>query len=150
MAKRKIDPEVIYEQPLPLDKPKKKRSSSYSKNKGNAYELQIVKELRELTGNDNIHTSRFASKKLDNMKIDIYDEENCLPCYLQLKKTQTTPSIKKINEEVGKINKPLCILWNIQEKKEGNTNITSQGEYAIIPKYFFYELLKQTLNKDNY
>jgi hypothetical protein len=40
----------------------------------------------------------------------------------------------------------LCIMWNIQEKKEGNINITSGGEYAIIPKEFFYELLKTFIN----
>lgn len=44
------------------------------------------------------------------MKIDIHDESGSLPCYFQLKKTQTTPSVKKINEDVGKIDKPLCIL----------------------------------------
>lgn len=75
------------------------------------------------------------------MKIDISDPSNVLPCYFQLKKTQSTPSVKKINAEVGKTDKPLCIIWNIQEKKEGNVNITSQGEYAIIPKEFFYTLM---------
>jgi len=129
-----------------VEKPKKKRSGAYSKNKGSAYERQIVNELKELTDSENISTSRSSSKKLDNMKIDIHDEDNVLPCYFQLKKTQTTPSVKKINAEVGKLDKPLCILWNIQEKKEGNVNITSQGEYAIIPKEFFYELLKSYLN----
>lgn len=129
-----------------MEKPKKKRSGAYSKNKGSAYERQIVNELKELTDSENISTSRSSSKKLDNMKIDIHDEDNVLPCYFQLKKTQTTPSVKKINAEVGKLDKPLCILWNIQEKKEGNVNITSQGEYAIIPKEFFYELLKSYLN----
>jgi hypothetical protein len=88
----------------------KKRSGSYSKNKGSAYERQIVNELKELTENENISTSRSSSKKLDNMKIDIHDEDNVLPCYFQLKKTQTTPSVKKINEQVGKLDKPLCIL----------------------------------------
>lgn len=76
------------------------------------------------------------------MKIDIFDPDFILPCYFQTKKTQTIPAIKKINLEVGKKDKPLCIIWNAQEKKEGNVNITSQGEYAIIPKNFFYELLK--------
>jgi hypothetical protein len=75
------------------------------------------------------------------MKIDISDPNNVLPCYIQCKKTQTTPSVKKINAEVGKVDKPLCIMWNIQEKKDGNVNITSQGEYAIIPKHLFYKLL---------
>lgn len=129
-----------------MEKPKKKRSGSYSKTKGSAYERQIVNELKELTESENISTSRSSSKKLDNMKIDIHDEDNVLPCYFQLKKTQTTPSVKKINAEVGKLDKPLCILWNIQEKKEGNVNITSQGEYAIIPKEFFYELLKNYID----
>ena len=101
-----------------------------------------MNELKELTGNENISTSRASSKKLDDMKIDINDEDGILPCYIQTKKTQTTPSVKKINDEVGKIDKPLCILWNIQEKKEGNVNITSCGEYAIVPKEFFYTLLK--------
>ena len=81
------------------------------------------------------------------MKIDINDEDGILPCYIQTKKTQTTPSVKKINEEVGKIDKPLAIMWNIQQKKEGNVNITSGGEYVIIPKDFFYDLLKCSLKK---
>ena len=130
-----------------VEKPKRKRSTSYSKTKGSAYERQIVKELNELCEVESICTSRSGNKKLDNMKIDIFDDEGVLPCYFQLKKTQTTPSVKKINADVGKIDKPLCILWNVQEKKEGNVNITSLGEYAIIPKQFFYELLKNHLNK---
>lgn len=125
-------------------KPKKKRSGGYSKQKGNSYERQIVNELKELTGNSNIATSRSESKKLDDMKIDIADFDKVLPCYFQLKKTQTTPSVKKINNEVGKKDLPLCILWNIQEKKE--VNCVSGGEYAIIPKQFFYELLKAKMN----
>ena len=114
----------------------------------NAYERQIVKELKDLTGGENITTSRASSKQLDDMKIDINDEDGVLPCYIQTKKTQTTPSVKKINEEVGKIDKPLAIIWNIQEKKDGNVNITSCGEYAIIPKEFFYNLLKNQYEKD--
>ena len=142
MAKKKINEEIG-------DKPKKKRSSSYSKTKGSNYERKIVNELKEITGNNNICTSRSDSKKLDDMKIDISDPDNILPCYFQLKKTQSTPSVKKINEEVGKKDKPLCILWDIQEKKEGNTNITSNGEYAIIPKQFFYNLLIKCYDKTN-
>ena len=107
---------------------------------------EIVNELKELTGNENISTSRASSKKLDDMKIDIHDEDGILPCYIQTKKTQTTPSVKKINAEVGKIDKPLAIFWNIQEKKEGNVNITSAGEYVIIPKEFFYTLLTKALD----
>lgn len=92
------------------EKPKKKRSGAYSKNKGNAYERKIVKELVELTGNTNICTARKESKSLDDKKIDISDPDNILPNYFQLKKTQNVPAIKKINEEVGLKDKPLCIV----------------------------------------
>jgi hypothetical protein len=91
-------------------KEKRKRSPGYSKNKGSVYERQIVKELKELTGDEDLCTARSDSKKLDNQKIDISDPNNTLPCYFQLKKTKVTPSIKKINQEVGRKDKPLCIL----------------------------------------
>lgn len=98
-----------------------------------------------MTGDNEICTSRSESKKLDNCKIDIADPNNVLPCYFQLKATQNTPSIKNINEEVGKKDKPLCILWNAQEKRE--VNQISVGEYAIIPKQFFYSLLQNYITK---
>ena len=131
-----VEPKVVEE------KPKKKRSGAYSKNKGSGYERQIVNELKEITGNENIATSRSSSKKLDDMKIDIADPDNVLPFHVQCKKTQTLPSVKKLNNEVGKKDKPLAIFWNAQELKEGNTNITSQGEYIIIKKDLFYKLLR--------
>lgn len=92
------------------EKPKRKRSGSYSKKKGNAYELKIVKELKEITGDDDLCTARSESKKLDDAKIDIADPNNSLDFYVQCKKTQTTPSVKKINAEVGKKDKPLVIF----------------------------------------
>jgi len=108
MAKRKNPEPIIGVEEI--EKPKKKRSGGYSKTKGSTYERQIVKELKELAGTEDISTSRSSSKKLDDMKIDINDESGILPCYFQLKKTQTTPSVKKLNEDVGKLDKPLCIL----------------------------------------
>lgn len=116
-----------------------KRSPGYSKNKGSTYEREIVKQLKELTGNEHICTARSESKHLDNAKIDISDPDNILPCYFQLKKTQNVPAIKNINNDVGLKDKPLCILWNVQEKRE--INCVSVGEYAIIPWQFLKELM---------
>ena len=147
--KKKIEQENWVEESTEVikeEKPKKKRSSSYSKTKGSTYERKIVNELKELTGDQDLCTSRSDSKKLDDMKIDISDINNTLTCYIQCKSTQNTPSVKKINDEVGKKDKPLCILWNIQEKKE--VNICSAGEYAIIPKSYFYELLLNQIDKN--
>ena len=116
-----------------------------NRQRGQAYERQIVKELRELTGDEELCTSRSESKKLDDMKIDIADPNNILPFYCQIKATQATPQIKKINAEVGKKDKPLIVMWNAQEARDKKQ--ISVGEYCILPKEFFYNLLKKYFEK---
>lgn len=74
--------------------------------------------MKELTKNENIKSSRSESRTLDDMKIDVADVDDILPCYFQLKATQNVPSIKSINDEVGKKDKPLCILWAAQETRD--------------------------------
>lgn len=142
--KPKTDPEVVSEQELPLN-PKKKRSGAYSKRVGNNYELKIVKELKEITKDSEIATARSESRTLDNDKIDIFDPNNSIPFYVQCKATQSIPSVKKINEAVGRTDKTLAIFWNAREKKE--TNCVSQGEYVILKKETLYELLEAWVNK---
>lgn len=125
-----------------VEKKKKprKRSPGYSKAKGSNYERKIVNELKELTGNARICTARSESRNLDNDKIDIADPDNVMDFYVQTKATQNTPSIKKINEEVGRKDKPLAIFWNAQEKR--TSNIISVGEYVVITKEHFYDLIR--------
>lgn len=118
---------------------KKKRSSKYSRTKGHSYEVKIAKELRDL-GYAGIVTSRSESKSTDDNKVDLIDKDGKLPCYVQLKSTQATPSYYSIKKACTFNDKPFVIIWNKQEKKE--VNICSVGELAMIPKDFFYELLK--------
>ena len=47
------------------EKPKKKRSGAYSRNKGNAYERKIIKELTDI-GYKGLKSSRSESKNLDS------------------------------------------------------------------------------------
>ena len=140
--KIKADPEVVSEQELPLN-PKKKRSGAYSKNKGNRYELKIIKELTEL-GYDGLKSSRSESKSLDNDKIDIAqdrDAKNELPFYVQCKCTKNTPNVQEILEACPRKNKPLVVVWNKQINKE--VNMASAGEFIMLEKSFFYELIKK-------
>lgn len=121
---------------------KNKRSiGARNRSRGNRYELKIIKELKEITGNENLCSSRSDSKKLDNMKIDISDPDNVLDFYVQIKCTQNTPQIVNINKEVGKKDKPLAIFWSAQEAKESKQ--ISVGEYVIIPKEYFYKMMKK-------
>ena len=127
----------------PKAKPKKKRSGAYSRRKGNAYELKIIKELGAL-GYDELRSSRSESRSLDNDKIDIAQlstAENELPFYVQCKATKNTPSISKIIQDCPRKDKPLVIVWNKQINKE--VNMASDGEYVIMPKDFFYQLIKK-------
>ncbi len=90
-------------------KPKRKRSASYSKTKGNRYEQQIAKELRDL-GFTGVKTSRSESKTVDNNKVDIIDTENKLPVQIQLKKTQNIPNYFKIRDESTVNPEDFCII----------------------------------------
>ena len=112
--------------------------------RGHNFERLIVKELREITKDQDICTSRSESKRLDDAKIDIADPNNVLPFYCQMKATQATPQIKKLNSEVGKKDKPLVIFWNAQEARDKKQ--ISVGEYCIMPKKLFYNFLKVFYN----
>lgn len=122
---------------------------SRNRRRGFSYECKVVKELKEITGDEELCTSRSESKKLDDKKIDIADPNNILPFYCQMKATQATPQIKKLNSEVGLKDKPLVIFWNAQEPK--NKKQISVGEYCIVPKKLFYDMLKKyyVLEKKN-
>lgn len=114
-----------------------------SKNKGNNYELQIIKELSEL-GFDGLKSSRSESKNLDNDKIDIHDSMNVLPFYIQCKNTLNTPNIEKITKECKRKDKPLAIFWKKVE------SVSKEHDYVLLPKKICYELLsayKQINNK---
>lgn len=87
----------------------RKRSPGYSKSKGNAYEVQIARELREL-GFKGIKTSRSESKSADDNKIDLVDTTGKLPLGIQLKKTKATPSYFKIRESSTCNNDDFCII----------------------------------------
>ena len=116
----------------------RKRSPGYSRNKGNAYERKIVKELKEL-GFD-VSTTRLASKSEDANKVDIHDNRGDLPCKIQAKATQQIPPYFKIRSESTVDPDEFTIIWSKQEKKE--TNIVSVGEVVMIPKRLFYKLIK--------
>ena len=123
----------------------KKRSPGYSRNKGNAYERKIVKELKEL-GFD-VSTTRLVSKSEDANKVDIHDNRGDLPCKIQVKATQQIPPYFKIRSESTVDPDEFTIIWSKQEKKE--TNIVSVGEVVMIPKRLFYKLIKPYANKSN-
>lgn len=117
-----------------------------NRRRGHAYEVKIVKELKELTGDDSLCTSRSESKRTDDLGIDIVDFNNTLPFHCQMKATQAMPKIHTLNNDVrdkclkaNKEVKPLVVFWAAQEIK--NTKQITLGEYCLMPKELLYQLL---------
>ena len=117
-----------------------------NRRRGHAYEVKIVKELKEITGDESLCTSRSESKRTDDLGIDIVDFNNTLPFYCQMKATQAMPKIHVLNNDVkdkcrnaNRPIKPLVVFWAAQEIK--NTKQITLGEYCLMPKELLYELL---------
>lgn len=112
----------------------------YAKRKGNNYELKIIKELTAL-GYEGLKSSRSESKNLDADKIDIAETiPNTLPFYVQCKCTKNKPSYQEIIPNCPRKDRPLVIFHNYQVNKE--VNMGSIGEYVIMTKEFFYNLIQ--------
>lgn len=118
---------------------KKKKSPKYSRTKGNSYERKIVNELNSL--GFNVGTTRNNSREQDADKVDIYDIDGTLPCKIQLKCTQATPAYFKIRDQSSCDPEKFVIIWSKQEKRD--INIISKGEVVMLPKRFFYDLIKK-------
>lgn len=114
---------------------KRSYKASQNKRKGNNYELKIIHELTDL-GFEGLKSSRSESRSLDNAKIDIVDTLNVLNCYIQCKRTKNTPNIEAISEACPYKDKPMAIFWSKESDKQSN------NEYVLIPKEYFYKLIK--------
>ena len=86
-------------------------SGKTNRRRGNNYELQIVKELKDL-GFECVVTSRSESKAKDNDKVDIIDKGKQLPFDMQIqtKKTSSTPSYFGIREQSTVDNESFVII----------------------------------------
>lgn len=102
-----------------------------NKVKGSNWEYEL-RDMFKAIGYDDCVTSRGESKSMDNNKIDLISES--LPCYIQAKNLQNTPSYFNIEQECTLKDKPFCICW----KKSDEIN----KAIAMIPMNFFIELLK--------
>lgn len=115
----------------------KRRNGRYAKNKGRAYEYRIRDELRAL-GYDAV-TSAGESKSMDNKKIDLISKD--LPFYAQIKCTRATPSWHSLEKACPLKDRPFVVFHNRQVDK--GSRMGSDGEVVVVPKAFFYELLKK-------
>ena len=122
----------------------KVRNLKNNRKRGNSYEVKIAKELREL-GFPGVKTSRSESKSMDDKKVDLVDTEGKLFFYPQLKKLGRMPNYFTIEKECPLKDKPFVVFWDYQVPTA--QTFRSAGEVVIIPKSFFYELIKHYNDK---
>lgn len=106
--------------------------SKKSRNKGFAFEAEIVNKLKEI-GYD-VCRSAGESRRLDSNKVDIAGD---IPFAIQAKHVQNLPNYYTIRESCTD-KRPLALLW----KKAADIEGQSKGELAIIPIEYFYRLLE--------
>lgn len=115
-----------------------------ARDKGNTYERKIMNELKELWFKD-CKTSRYASKMLDDMKVDL---TNTWDYNIQCKSVEALNlrDCIKIIHSMPNDNKINVIFWKKKFKKLQFKEIKQQDfmwEYVIIKKKDFYNIMQK-------
>ena len=98
-----------------------------------------MNSLKEI-GYQGVCSARSLNKRLDNNKVDIADENDELPVYIQAKNLANFPNYYKIKEECPLKDKPFMIAY----KKAYNDGTRSPEPLAVIPLKYFYQLISKT------
>ena len=109
--------------------------SNTNRRKGHDYERQIRREYKEL-GWSNCETSRYASKMMDDMKVDLVNTE---PFYIQCKCTKRAPNIRQILNDMPYTSNYNVITWKVPRDND---------QYVMMNLDDFFELLTM-LTKEN-
>lgn len=114
-----------------------------NKTKGSNLERKIVLEINSLGLSYKVGTSRLYSRYMDNMDVDIVDtpeSEKRFPFHVQCKSYTSLLKYRDIFENFKLKDKPLVVVHEITEKR--GTRFFKCGDYVIIKKEDFYEILK--------
>jgi AmiR/NasT family two-component response regulator len=124
---------------IPQKKSSQKKTSSKTINArraGHQYERDLVKELKELLKDEEISTSRYSSRKLDDAKVDIFGTQK-YGFHIQAKRYKNNPNLFGVLSEMPTDECINTIFW----KKP------HVGEIVCMTKQDFYELLITLVNE---
>ena len=116
--------------------------SSRNRNSGNGLERTYVNEIKAL-GYPGMVTSRAESRGLDARKVDVFDLDDEFPFYIQVKNSVTSQNYhKQFIDETRDRRKPFILMHQRTEKR--GTRFYKVGEYVIMEKETFYNLINNT------
>lgn len=101
----------------------------HSKNKGNAYERKIANEMKEL-GWQSCETSRYASRKTDDLKIDLVGTD---PFNIQCKAMERTPNLFDELDNMPDWDKKINTIFHKKNRR---------GDIVVMRKEDFYRIIK--------
>lgn len=122
-----------------------------NKQAGSQFERDIVNQLKGM-GYD-VVTSRAESRNMDNKKVDVFsplgiDADKVFPYYIQAKFTAVNPAYTKLLDTMPN-DRPGLIFHKKSEAykcKDDNTRHRNVGEFVIMSKEIFYNLLNDSKN----
>lgn len=126
-----------------------KRPSVGKRNKsaGHAWELKIVKRLKEI-GYLDVASSRAVSRLRDAQKVDVCNKDESvsgrLPYNIQAKTYSKNVPYPKILAEMP-VGKETNVIFLRQTERSG-TRFIASGTYAILPLDSFYEMMQKIMN----
>lgn len=112
--------------------------STRNREAGNAYERQIVNELKD-RGYSDITTTRAESRNMDNKGVDIMGN---IPFYVQCKLSINNPNYHKLlYSSLLPKDKPTVVFHGKCEKAK--VNFIKKADYVIMTKDYFYNIINQ-------
>ena len=123
-----------------------------NRNAGNGYERKIVNELKGMNF-PSVITSRSESRNMDNAGVDIFDTkqnpnegERILPVHIQCKNSKTNVNYHKLLTSEDLPDDKDTVIFHKKTEKVGN-RFYGRGEYVIMKKETFYDLLNHKTNE---
>ncbi len=115
-------------------------SGKRNRNAGNSYERKIKNELNKLFNGSDYRTTREVSRFKDAKGIDLIDINGKGWFSVQCKNTVNFPKLDGINFVTDE-GYPNILFW--KRTKNVNGRFMPRGEYVVMKKEDFYELLEK-------
>lgn len=118
-----------------------------NKSAGHAWELKIIKRLKEI-GYSDVASSRAVSRLRDSQKVDVCNRDESasgrLPYNIQAKTYSKSVAYPKILSEMP-VGKEINVIMLRQTERSG-PRFLERGTYAILPLEDFYRMMQQIMD----
>lgn len=113
-----------------------------NRRRGHDFERKVIKDFKERTSFKNCTSTRYASKMLDDMGVDIYG----LPFHVQIKTLNKKPEILEILDHMPKDDLHNFAVIKRTRKTPGGT-FREKGKYVVMDYDQFFDIINKIYNE---